>query len=283
MRGLLKLFEALLAIAIVLAAGLYVGSEWILRRPHYVPGDRVAVPRDAASLAEGARLARLAGCRGCHGPDGQGATWSSDWLGGTIAPPAIARKIAGYSNDQLVRLLRYGVKKDGSTLFIMSTAAIRNWSDEDLGRIVAWARSVKPGPQDSLAETSYGPLPRLAMLTGALRPSFRNVRLAPERRPVETGRYFYDAICSECHHLGMETPMREGGQIAPALGPMAASYDLAGFRRLLRSGAGRSRRDLGLMREVATESAQVLSDAEISALHSYLKGEAARLGRGPGE
>jgi mono/diheme cytochrome c family protein len=279
MRAVVQLFEIVLAIAIVLAAGVVLASEWTIRRPHEVPDDHIAIPHDAAALAEGSRLAQLAGCRGCHGPNGEGAVWSSNLSDGTIAPPAIARKIARYSNDELVRLLRYGVKKDGSTLFIMSTTAIRNWSDEDLGRIIAWARSVKPGPQDSLAETRYGPMLRLAMLTGTFQPSFRNVRLAPARRPAETGRYFYDAICSECHHLGMPTPMREAGVVAPALAPMAASYDLPGFRHLLRTGVGKGKRDLGLMREVATESAQALSDAEISALHSYLVGEAAKLRR----
>lgn len=277
MRIVGKLFGALLAVAILLAMGVFVGSEWILRRGHDVPNDVVVVPRDAASLAEGSRLAQMAGCRGCHGPNGEGMVWSSDWLGGTIAPPAIARKIAGYSDDQLVRLLRYGVKKNGGTLFIMSTTAIRNWSDEDLGRIIAWARSVKPGPGDSRAETRYGILPRFAMLTGAMQPSFKTVRIAPARRPAETGRYFYDTICSECHQLGLPTPMREGGQIAPPLAPMAASYDLASFRHLMRTGQGKARRDLGLMREVATESAQALSDQEISALHAYLSGEAAKL------
>lgn len=277
MRGVVKLFEALVAIAVVAAALLFVGSEWILRRPHDVPGDQVAIPRDAASIAEGGRLARLAGCRGCHGPDGEGLVWSSDLLGGTTAPPSIPRKIADYSNDELVRLLRYGVKKDGSTLFVMSTAAIGNWSDDDLGRIIAWLRTRKPGPRDSRAETRFGPMPRVEMLTGAMVPSFRNARVAPAHRPAETGRYFYDAICSECHHLGQPTPMHNG-QTAPALGPMAASYDPAAFRSLLRTGVPPDRRKLGLMTEVAQESAAALSDAEISALHAYLKGEAGKLG-----
>lgn len=279
MRSVVKLFEALVAIAIILSAGVFVGSEWILRRPHEVPNDVVAIPRDATSFAEGARLARLAGCRGCHGPNGEGAVWSSDRLEGTVAPPAIARKIALYSDAELVRLVRYGVKRDGSTVFLMSTTALRNWSDEDLGRILAWARSLRPGPRDSRAETSFGPLPRIAMLTGALSARYRNTRVASVRRPAETGRYLYDAICSACHEIGVPMPVERSREIAPALGPMAASYDPAAFRRLLRTGVGKGGRDLGLMSAVATESTTALSDVEIAALHSYLRGEAARLGR----
>jgi len=276
MRATVQLFEALLAIAIVLSAGVFLGSEWVLRRSHAVPADHVAVPTDAASIAEGGRLARLAGCRSCHGPEVRGLVWSSDWLSGTIAPPSIPRKIAHYSNDELVRLLRYGVKKDGSSLFIMPTVALRNWADVDLGRMIAWLRTQRPSAADSKAETSFGPLPRIEMLTGTTRASFRNAKLAPAVRPAETGRYLYDAICSECHHLGRPTPIEE--QLAPALAPMAASYDPAAFRRLLRSGVGQGRRDLGLMSEIARENTYVLSDAEIAALQDYLRGEAARLG-----
>lgn len=278
MRRAVKLFEALVAIAIVLAAGLFVGSEWIVGRGHAVPDDRVAIPRDPAAIAEGGRLARLAGCRGCHGPNGEGRVWTSDRLTGTIAPPALARKLAGYSDAELVRLIRYGVKRDGSTLFRMPSRALGSWADDDLGRIIAWLRTLKPGAGDSRVETSYGPLPRLGMLTGSFEESVRHVRLAPAHRPPETGRYVYDTACAACHRLGDDHAPGDG-PAAPALAPRAAGQDPAAFHRLLRAGMGRHGRDRGPISAVARDAVHALGDMEIAALHAYLRGEAARLGR----
>ncbi|MEP9357749.1 c-type cytochrome [Sphingomonas sp. KR3-1] len=272
MRILGRIAVALVGIVVVLTAILYGGSQWVIGRSHAVPVDHIAIPTDAAAIAEGGRLATIEGCRGCHGPESQGLVWSSDLLGGTIAPPAIARKIASYSNDELVRLIRYGVKKDGSTLFIMSTGAHRNLADDDLGKIIAWLRTLKPGPKDSLTDTAFGPMPRLGMLTGGLAPSVHPEKVAPAHRPAERGRYFYASICADCHLLDKPNPVE--GQTAPALAPIAASYDPAAFRKLLRTGVGMGKPDLGLMSGVARESLHALSDDEIAAIQTYLKGEA---------
>ena len=55
-----------------------------------------------------------------------------------------------HSDAELVRTIRQGVHKDGSTLFIMPSQALSHLSDEDVGKIVAWIRTLKPGPKDSL-------------------------------------------------------------------------------------------------------------------------------------
>lgn len=275
MHILRRVAVAVLGIIVLLAAILYGGSEWAIRRDRGVALERLAIPKDAASIAEGGRLATIEGCRGCHGPNSEGLVWSSDLLGGTIAPPAIARKIAAYSDDELVRLIRHGVKKDGSTLFIMPTSAHRNIADDDLGRIVAWLRTLRPSPKDSLANTRFGPMARFAILTGGMKPSYQIDKVAPVHRPADIGRYYYDAVCSECHLLGQSRATE--GQVVPALAPMAASYDPTAFRKLLRTGIGMSKPNLGLMTDVAKESTHAFTDLEIEALQTYLKGEAAKL------
>ncbi|NYT40352.1 c-type cytochrome [Sphingomonas sp. R-74633] len=272
MRIVGRVLGALVAIVLVLMAVLYGGSQWVIGRSHAVPLAHIDIPRDAASIAEGGRLATIEGCRGCHGPNSEGLVWSKDLLGGTIAPPAIARKIASYSDDELVRLIRHGVKRDGSALFIMSTGAHRNLADDDLAKIIAWLRTLKPGPKDSLADTSFGPMPRFGILTGGFKSSVHPETVAEVHRPADVGRYFYKSICADCHLLDKTNTVE--GETAPALAPMAASYDAAAFKKLLRTGVGMSKPNLGLMSGVAKESLHALSDDEIAALQTYLKGEA---------
>jgi cytochrome c553 len=277
MRFVRRAAAALVGLLLLFGVIVYGGSEWLIRRSHAVPLTAVTLPKDAASIEEGGRLAKLAGCRGCHGPNGEGTVWTDvPWFIGHPAPPSIAHKTADYSDAELVRLIQHGVRKDGSTLFIMPTEAHRNFADDDVLKIAAWVRTLKFTPKDSLVTSSWGPMGRFLMLTGGFGPSVQVEKVAPEHRPADIGRYYYDAVCSECHELYKPKPAGDGRQIAPALAPMAASYDSAAFHKLLRTGVPPSGRDLKLMKDVAVEGAYAFTDAEIDALQAYLKAQAER-------
>lgn len=267
---------ALVAVALLLLGALvfYAASEHIIRRDHHIPPVAIAVPHDAASIAEGARLATLLGCPSCHG-NGKGAVWTpvDNWYG-RIAPPAIARRLADYSDAEAARLIRHGVTKQGATLFVMPTWSERNLADDDLGRIIAWARTLRPALDNSLVETRWGPKARWQMLTGELRQSAVAESIAPKTRPANSGGYFTQALCAECHDLHADRS--HDGETVPALAPIAAAYDDADFHRLLRTGVAAGGRKLGLMTTIVGENLHALSDDEIAAIHRYLKGEAAK-------
>ncbi|MEI9928198.1 MAG: cytochrome c [Sphingomonas sp.] len=277
MRLLGRILLALAGIVVVALVILYGGSEWVLRRAHHVPLAAIAIPTDAASIAEGGRLAAIEGCRGCHGPNSEGTVWPDPpAFVASIAPPGIARAIASYSDAELLRLIRHGVRKDGTTLFIMPTISHRFIADDDAAKLIAWIRTLKPGPNDVTQATSFGPVGRAMILSGQIAPSFQVGDVAEPHRPANVGRYFYDAVCSECHFLDKPKPTDDGKQIAPALAPMAASYDPAAFHKLLRTGVGITGRDLGLMKDVALEATHVFTDEEMTAIQDYLKGEGAK-------
>lgn len=267
---------AIVAVVILAVVVVYGGSEWKLRAKHDVALTPIAVPTDAASIEEGGRLAKLFGCRGCHGANSEGRVWDSPpWFVASVVPPAIARKIAGYSDSELLRLIRHGIRKDGTSVLIMPTVAHRFIADDDAGKLIGWLRTLKPGPKDVLQQTRYGPLGRFGILTGQFTPSFQAETVAARTRPAEVGRYYYDAICSECHKLGAPNTT-DSGAVAPALATMAASYSPEDFRKLLRTGASPSGRDLGLMKEITEEATYAMTDSEITATHDYLRGEAAK-------
>ena len=274
---LLRLAAGIIVVALVASGIVYVASERIIRADHVVTARPIAVPTDAASVAEGARLATLVGCPSCHN-NGKGGVWTPvDWKIGQIAPPAIARKLAGYADADVVRLIRHGVKKDGSTLFVMPAWSERYLADDDLGRIIAWARTLKPAPDDSTADTWWGPQSRWQMLTGEQRQSVQLDTVAERARPADVGPYFVKALCSECHAL--HAVQGKEGQAVPALAPVGAAYSDADFATLLRTGKGLSGPDLGLMSTIVKENLQALRDDEVTAIHRYLQREAAAEGK----
>ena len=274
MRWILRGLAVLAGLVVLFLAVLYGGSEWMIRAGHNVPEAAVTVPRDAASVAEGGRLAKIVMCRDCHAENGQGKVLFSVPLVGTVAPPPIAEMAARLSDADLARLIRHGVKKDGSTIFIMPTKALGHISDDDLGKIIAWIRSLKPGPQDSKARTSFGPMGRLLLLTGALPAMANPANVSTPARPADVGRYYVSVACQACHKLHEDGMMEDGKTRVPALAPMAASYDPVAFRELMRTGQGMSKPDLGLMSVVARVGFSAMTDDEIAAVQAYLKSEA---------
>lgn len=258
----------IVAFALVL---LYAGSEWMLRQTHATLIEPIVADHSPAGLAEGGRLARIVGCRGCHSRDGTGRVLAEDFMIGRIAAPAIARRAAVYSDAELVRLIRHGVKRDGTALHVMPTQALTHLSDDDVARIIGWVRTLRQSPTDVPGTVSYGPLARFLILTGALDSKVMPIDLAPPLRPAETGRYFAHVSCLACHDLHQAKP-EEGAPatIIPALAEVGAAYDPKAFRTLLRTGVGMTPRDLGLMGRVAKGDLRMLTDGEIAAIQAYL-------------
>lgn len=257
-----------IVLAVVL---LYVASEWVLRQTHATLVEPIVADRSPAGLVEGGRLARIVGCRGCHSPDGTGRVLADGLMIGRIAAPALARRVADYSDMELVRLIRHGVKRDGTALHVMPTQALTHLSDDDVARIMGWVRTLRPSPRDVPGTVSYGPLARLLVLTRALDSKVQPIDLAPPRRPTGTGRYFAHVSCLACHDLHQAKP-EEGAPatIIPALAEVGAAYDPKAFHTLLRTGVGMTPRDLGLMSRVAKGDLKMLTDDEIAAVQAYL-------------
>ncbi|UZK66163.1 c-type cytochrome [Sphingomonas sp. M1-B02] len=271
-RGLLVVV-GIVAVAIVV---LYGASEYVIRKGHAVPLTQIAVPADAASIAEGARLARITGCSDCHGDRGQGRVFVDDPMFGRVAPPALTRVATNYTNPELVRAIRHGVRKDGSSLFVMPTGALGHLSDDDVGKVIAWVRSLKLQPGDSTLGTSFGPIARAMLLAGKVPKSATPQTVSTATRPTAIGRYFVEVSCNGCHALHSERLSDDGRQTVPPLAMVSGSYDLVKFKHLLKTGEGMSKRDLGLMSEAARGGLNSLTDAEVEAIHAYLKMEAAK-------
>lgn len=161
--------KVLLIAALSVFALLLVAIQFTIGwRPFLGPRKRALTDRKfeatPARLARGQYLTRnLLGCEVCHTP--------SDWTqhgapqlpgkelagqtldfvgfpGKAVAPnltPDRETGAAAWTDDQLARAIREGIKHDGTTLFpIMPYMQYRSLSDEDLASVVVYVRSVAP-------------------------------------------------------------------------------------------------------------------------------------------
>ena len=153
---------ALVAIAILGVVAIYILIGADLDRTFDVPATKVSIADDEATLAEGERLARLRGCYGgCHGKMVNGNVFLEAPDGTVVVAPDLGRIVQDYSVEDLERLIRHGVRPDGTSVIVpMPATMFYHLSDEDLGAIIAFLKSRQPG-DEPLPSTYVGPLGRL--------------------------------------------------------------------------------------------------------------------------
>ena len=119
-----------------------------MARTYAVEPPRVPIPTDAASIARGKYLAeKVAVCTECHETDLGGKVVYDDVTMGRLVAVNLTRGRGGlpadYSDQDFVRALTHGVKRDGQSVIFMPVVDYRFTAD-DLGAIVAYVKSVPP-------------------------------------------------------------------------------------------------------------------------------------------
>jgi mono/diheme cytochrome c family protein len=157
-----------------------------------------------------------AGCGNCHTPMGPEGFVADQELAGrvvedsepflAIAPNLTpAGAIAGWSDTELARAIREWIRPDGSLIGPpMPFSMYRGLSDDDLGAIVAFLRTL-PAVENDPGTSEYRiPLPP------AYGPPVESVADVPQGVTVEYGAYLAGPVahCLECHTpLGPQGPM----------------------------------------------------------------------------
>lgn len=249
---------------------IYGASEWRLSRRIEAPLVPLRPP-SVPDLAEGERMARIVGCwDGCHGQRGEGGHEEIDGIVRHTAP-TLSQVVGQYNDDELVRLIRYGVKRDGRTAVGMTSYTLWALGDQDLANIITHLRRqpVLPPVERALQLTWRG---RVALVTGAWKGSAEQVDRSrpqwgnlPQTTPFERGRYLASVTCSECHGLDYRGNDLEG---APSLAIIGA-YSPDQFLELMRTARPISGRELNEnMRWVANAP---FTDEEITGLYQFLR------------
>lgn len=280
--------NALVAVALLILAAyatIYVLSERIIRRTHDAPLVSVAIPADSASIAEGGRLAFIHGCRGCHTNDLTGQWFEDNFLIARFAAPSLTLAAQKYSNEELTRIIRQGVRPDGRSVWAMSSEMFAPLTDADLGMIIAYVRSVSP-PGGLPRTFEPGPLGRLGVATGKYLPAASLVRVTDSitasgyfpsgDEPNAFGAYLARTSCAECHNLALQGYPGDTPDLS-----IVAGYTPEQFAHFFATGEALGGRELKLMSEVARNRFSHFTDEEEAALYSYLVARAAAVQGGP--
>ena len=166
---------ALVILVSLAAASVAVISWHKLARTSDVAVAPISVPSDEAAVARGRHLAdAVTKCVHCHGANLGGSMFIDDAAFARLPAPNITRgrggRGAAYSDAELARLIRHGIKRDGRPAVIMPSSSYQYLSDADLGAIIAYVRSM-PNVDRAWPAPKFGPVFR-SLVTFGVFPAF---------------------------------------------------------------------------------------------------------------
>jgi mono/diheme cytochrome c family protein len=213
----------LILLIVVAAVALYVvGSSKVNKRNEV--GEAFTAPTSAEAIARGEYLVHnTSGCFDCHGEGGMGQYFFQNEMPfGTLAAPNLTsgRGGVGSMSDALwERAVRHGVGSDGRNLIIMPSHNFNHMSDEDLGAVIAYIKSVPPIDNELEARQLAVPAYLLfaAGMAGELPVdlidhSAAHAATMAHGDNAEYGKYVtHLAGCSDCHGPALDGVVTAGG------------------------------------------------------------------------
>lgn len=209
------------------AAGyVYAASNSKADREYDVPLQHLAISSDSAIIARGRHLATaITKCVECHSDDLGGKIMIDDpALGVAIAPnitTGAGSVIGGYTDDELARVIRHGIKRDGRSVIIMPAEDYQHLADDDVAAIVAYLRSV-PAVDRAPGQTALRPVGRTLVAANILplyvAERIDHARVAPTTMVADTSLAYGEYLanvggCTGCHGPGL------GGGPIPGMPP----------------------------------------------------------------
>jgi hypothetical protein len=251
-----------------------------------VPVPNLTRSTDPAVIARGDHLVHsIAGCAipACHGADFAGGKVTDIGPVGTLCAPNITGANLGvaYSDGELVRIIKHGLKKDGRTVRLMPSHEVNWLPSPDVLAVVSYLRTVPKVDRPNCA-TSVGTLGKVLdrqdkfIWDVARRIDHAKVETPPAPEPTVHYGSYVARLCSGCHgqHLS-------GGPIpgAPSTIPTPLNltpdptglkeWSFADFDKVMRTALRKNGKPLDPFMPI--ESWKNFDDTEMHAVYAYLE------------
>lgn len=272
------------ATAVVLAAtavtAIFFVSGHMLGKSYSAKAETLGQP-SAEQIADAGRQARIRGCVTCHGEGLKGSVMADIPNVVRVTAPNLTEVAARASDQQLAAAIRQGIGHDGRALFVMPSPMYARMNDAEVAALIRWIRS-QPRVTGPIEGFRTGPLGRVAIVTGKLRPAPAKLEEFRTHEPLDTGkahaagRGLATGLCTDCHGPALYGQTMEDGTVTPDL-RIAGAYDFDQFKALMRTGTTPAGKKLGLMKKVAEKDFSNLNEAELKSLHTYLEARAQKV------
>jgi cytochrome c5 len=202
---------SLIGLLLVTGAVMYFIGNARLNKTYDFPPSNITIPTDAASIEYGKHRVETL-CERCHGKDLSGIEkWFEVSPFGTIDSANLTGGEGGVgqeftSDEDYVRAIRHGIDPNGKQIFMPAVVSTAHLSDQDLGSIIAYLKTVPPVDHKTNG-INFTPLAKILLAAGVL-PQFPAEEVshephvtAPERGvTVEYGEYLVNINdCRACH------------------------------------------------------------------------------------
>jgi hypothetical protein len=285
-----------LTVGLLLLVGITAGALYVyvqcsrfdasVDKVYDIPIRAVARSTDSAVIARGKHLVEsVAGCaaKPCHSADlGGGTPIDVGPLGVLVGPNITSANLgAAYSDGQIARLIKHGVKVDGRSVRFMPAQDISWLPDSDVSAIVSYLRTVSPvdRPNNATVIKTLGKvLDRADQIVFDVARRIDHAKSEEVPAPAPTAQYgiFLSRLCTGCHgdHLsggripGSPSSIPTPLNITPdATGLQQWTFD--DFEKVLRQAIRRNGKALDPFMPV--EEWRNFDDVEIHALWAYLR------------
>ncbi|GAB1471967.1 hypothetical protein MASR2M66_28450 [Chloroflexota bacterium] len=277
---------SLVGLVLIAVATLYFIGNARFNKTYDFPASNITIPTDAESIAYGEHRAETL-CEGCHGKDLSGVdNWFSAGPLGTVDSANLTSGDGGvgqeFTTEDYVRAIRHGIDPQGKPIFMPAVISGAHVSDEDLGAIIAYIKTVPPVDHKTTGQ-HFTPLAKILLTLGKLGAlpveavSHETHVSAPVSAvSVEYGEYLVNTHdCRVCHG-----PNLTGGLfpdptitvVAPNITPSAelGSWTEEQFIATLRTGVTPAGRELN-PDYMPWKEYQSLYDDELKAIYMYLE------------
>ena len=276
---------SLIGLVLVVVVVLYLMGNARLHKTYGFPPSNITIPTDADSIAYGKHRAESL-CEGCHGKDLSGINnWFNAGPLGTIDSANLTSGEGGvgktFTDEDFVRALRHGIDPNGKPLFMPAIPSTAQLSDQDLGSVIAYVKSVSPVDHKTNGQ-HFKPLAKILLAAGMLGKlpveavSHEIHVTAPDRGvTAEYGAYLMNTNdCHACHG-----PNLNGGPfpdptikiITPNLTPGGelGAWNEEQFLNTIRTGVTPSGHQLS--DHMPWKTYKLMTDDELKAIFKYLQ------------